>query len=144
MANISFNIWPPSQCTHDAVVNCPIETLFEPSILSKHYISMSHDKADTTAHRIKDKAFVATSASTSANETTSRSSKSTPTRSTDACSTSSSPELPPDLHATVPQRLPLSTLLLPPMRKSHSLKLSRVLIQLHICLCWGFDAIFLY
>ncbi|KAI8011696.1 MFP1 attachment factor 1 [Camellia lanceoleosa] len=144
MANISFNIWPPSQRTHDAVVNCPIETLFEPSVLSKHYRSMSYDKADTTAHHIKDKAFVAASTSASADETTSRSYKSTPTRSTNACWTLSSPELPPDLHPTIPQRLPLSTLLLPPMRKSHSLKLSRVLIQLHICLCWGFDAIFLY
>ncbi|GMP53504.1 hypothetical protein CsSME_00018951 [Camellia sinensis var. sinensis] len=144
MANISFNIWPPSQCTHDAVVNCPIETLFEPSVLSKHYRSMYHDEADATAHRIEDKAFVVASASASADEITSRSSKSTPTRLADACSTLSSPELPLDLHPTVPQRLPLSTLLLPPMRKSHSLKLSRVLIQLHICLCWGLDAIFLY
>ncbi|GMP95023.1 hypothetical protein CsSME_00044240 [Camellia sinensis var. sinensis] len=142
MANISFNIWPPSQRTRDAIVNYPIETLFMPSVLSKHYRSMSHDKADATGHRIEDKAFVA--ASVSIDETTSRSSKSSPTRSADACSMLSSLDLSPDLHPTIPPRLPLSTLLLPPMRKSHLLKLSRVLIQLHICLCWGFDAIFLY
>ncbi|CAL5390946.1 unnamed protein product [Camellia sinensis] len=126
MANMSFNIWPPSQRTHNAVINCPIETLFEPSILSKHYRSMPQEEADTTAHRIEGKAFVAASASasTSVDEMTSRSSKSTLMRLADACSTSSSLELAPDLHPTVPQRLPLSTLLLPPMRKSHSLKLS--------------------
>ncbi|KAL7182200.1 hypothetical protein ACSBR1_040998 [Camellia fascicularis] len=117
MVNISFNIWPLSQCTRDAVVNYPIETLFAPSVLSKHYKSMSHDEADTTAHRIEDKAFVAASASASASadETASRSSKSTPTRSADACLTPSSPDLPLDLHPTVPPRLPLSTLLRPPV-----------------------------
>ncbi|KAI8014847.1 MFP1 attachment factor 1 [Camellia lanceoleosa] len=148
MANKSFSIWPPSQRTRDAVVNRLIETLSAPSVLSKRYGSMSHDDADATAHRIEDEAFVAASASASADddgiEILQIYSKEISKRMLDAAKSRSAP-------GPAPNNTPPSTPLPPPVRKSHPLsippttsekshplKLSRVLFLL----CWGFRCYF--
>ncbi|GAB2222460.1 hypothetical protein Droror1_Dr00013682 [Drosera rotundifolia] len=57
-----FTIWPPTQRTRDAVINRLIETLSQPSILSKRYGSLPHDEASAAARAIEEEAFVAASA----------------------------------------------------------------------------------
>ncbi|GAB4852264.1 RNA polymerase III-inhibiting protein maf1 [Ancistrocladus abbreviatus] len=58
----SFSIWPPTQRTRDAVIKRLIETLSQPSVLSKRYGSMPEDEASATAHSIEEEAFKAASA----------------------------------------------------------------------------------
>ncbi|GMH17805.1 hypothetical protein Nepgr_019646 [Nepenthes gracilis] len=58
----SFSIWPPTQRTRDAVINRLIETLSQPSVLSKRYGSMSPDEAASTARTLEEAAFTAASA----------------------------------------------------------------------------------
>ncbi|GMH03991.1 hypothetical protein Nepgr_005830 [Nepenthes gracilis] len=57
----SFSIWPPTQRTRDAVVNRLIETLSQPSVVSKRYGSMPPEEASVTAHAIEKEAFHAAS-----------------------------------------------------------------------------------
>ncbi|WOK92321.1 hypothetical protein Cni_G01012 [Canna indica] len=55
----SFNIWPPSQRTRDAVIQRLIETLSSPSLLNKHYGLVPVDEATSTAGLIEQEAFAA-------------------------------------------------------------------------------------
>ncbi|TKY75015.1 MFP1 attachment factor 1 [Spatholobus suberectus] len=56
-AAVSFSIWPPTQRTRDAVINRLIETLSNPSVLSKRYGTMPPDEASAAARQIEDEAF---------------------------------------------------------------------------------------
>ncbi|GFP83929.1 mfp1 attachment factor 1 [Phtheirospermum japonicum] len=56
-SNVSFNIWPPSDRTRDAVRKRLIETLSSPSILSKRYGTVSHEEAVEAAKVIEEEAF---------------------------------------------------------------------------------------
>ncbi|XP_057973545.1 MFP1 attachment factor 1-like [Malania oleifera] len=60
-SNISFNIWPPSQRTRDAVINRLVETLSTPSVLSKRYGSVPQDEAASVARVIEQDSFSAAS-----------------------------------------------------------------------------------
>ncbi|XP_057502583.1 MFP1 attachment factor 1-like [Actinidia eriantha] len=64
----SFSVWPPTQRTREAVVNRLIETLSAPSVLSKRYGTLPAGEASTTARRIEEEAFAATSASATADD----------------------------------------------------------------------------
>ncbi|KAL6957827.1 RNA polymerase III-inhibiting protein maf1 [Sarracenia purpurea var. burkii] len=68
ISNLSFNIWPPTQRTRDAVINRLIETLTAPSVLSKRYGSLPADEAAATAARLEDEAFATAGASASADD----------------------------------------------------------------------------
>ncbi|KAL3634160.1 RNA polymerase III-inhibiting protein maf1 [Castilleja foliolosa] len=57
LSNVSFNIWPPSDRTRDAVRKRLIETLSSPSILSKRYGTVSHEEAVEAAKIIEEEAF---------------------------------------------------------------------------------------
>lgn len=56
---ISFSIWPPSLKTRGAVVNRLIETLSNPSALSKRYGSIPHEEASSLARQIEEDSFAA-------------------------------------------------------------------------------------
>lgn len=62
ISSASFSIWPPTQRTRDAVINRLIETLANPSVLSKRYGSMPHDEASSTARVIEEEAYTAAAA----------------------------------------------------------------------------------
>lgn len=53
----SFSIWPPSQRTRDAVVKRLIETLSNPSVLSKRYGTVPQDEAAEAARLIEEEAY---------------------------------------------------------------------------------------
>ncbi|KAL8165993.1 hypothetical protein V2J09_007492 [Rumex salicifolius] len=53
----SFNIWPPSERTREAVINRLIDTLSNPSVLSKRYGSMPPEEAAAAARSIEEEAF---------------------------------------------------------------------------------------
>ncbi|XP_060170584.1 MFP1 attachment factor 1-like [Lycium barbarum] len=55
--NLSFSIWPPTQRTRDAVVQCLIETQSSHPILSKRYGTVPLEKATDTARLIEKEAF---------------------------------------------------------------------------------------
>ncbi|GAB2228354.1 hypothetical protein Droror1_Dr00010189 [Drosera rotundifolia] len=59
----SISIWPPTQRTRDAVITRLIETLSQPSFLSKRYGSLSAIDASATARSVEEEAFVAASES---------------------------------------------------------------------------------
>lgn len=67
-AGHSFSIWPPTQRTREAVVNRLIETLSTPSVLSKRYGTMPHDKASSLARLIEEEAFTAAGGSASSED----------------------------------------------------------------------------
>ncbi|XP_038899942.1 MFP1 attachment factor 1-like [Benincasa hispida] len=55
--NTSFSIWPPSQRTRDAVIKRLIETLSNPSVLSKRYGTVPQDEASEAARLIEEEAY---------------------------------------------------------------------------------------
>lgn len=55
--NASFSIWPPSQRTRDAVIKRLIETLSNPSVLSKRYGTVPHEEAAEAARLIEEEAY---------------------------------------------------------------------------------------
>ncbi|KAA0064423.1 MFP1 attachment factor 1-like [Cucumis melo var. makuwa] len=55
--NTSFSIWPPSQRTRDAVVKRLIETLSNPSVLSKRYGTVPQEEAAEAARLIEEEAY---------------------------------------------------------------------------------------
>lgn len=57
IGSVQISIWPPSQRTRDAVVKRLIETLSNPSVLSKRYGPMSPDDAASAARGIEQDAF---------------------------------------------------------------------------------------
>lgn len=59
----TFNIWPPSQRTREAVINRLVETLAKESILSKRYGAIPGDEAAAVARQIEEEAFSAAAAS---------------------------------------------------------------------------------
>ncbi|CAK9155627.1 unnamed protein product [Ilex paraguariensis] len=66
---ILFSIWPPSQRTHNAVINRLIETLSTQSVLSKRYDTLSHEEASKATKNIEEEAFAAAGALASNEET---------------------------------------------------------------------------
>lgn len=65
IGSVQISIWPPSQRTRDAVVKRLIETLSNPSVLSKRYGPMSPDDAASAARVIEQDAFSAFSSAAS-------------------------------------------------------------------------------
>lgn len=57
--SLSFNIWPPTNRTRDAVVRRLVETLTTDSVLSKRYGSVSTEEAEESARLIEQEAFTA-------------------------------------------------------------------------------------
>lgn len=57
--SLSFNIWPPTNRTRDAVVVRLVETLTTDTVLSKRYGSVSTEEAEESARLIEQEAFSA-------------------------------------------------------------------------------------
>ncbi|KAJ3702821.1 hypothetical protein LUZ61_006526 [Rhynchospora tenuis] len=57
--SLSFNIWPPTNRTRDAVVRRLVETLTTDTLLSKRYGSVSTVEAEESARLIEQEAFSA-------------------------------------------------------------------------------------
>jgi hypothetical protein len=55
--SFSFNIWPPTNRTRDAVVRRLVETLTTDTVLSKRYGSVSTEEAEESARLIEQEAF---------------------------------------------------------------------------------------
>ncbi|KAJ4750710.1 MFP1 attachment factor 1 [Rhynchospora pubera] len=55
--SLSFNIWPPTNRTRDAVVRRLVETLTTDTVLSKRYGSVATDEAEISARSIEQEAF---------------------------------------------------------------------------------------
>ncbi|KAM7280109.1 hypothetical protein ACFE04_007243 [Oxalis oulophora] len=66
--NPSLRIWPPTQRTRDAVISRLIETLSQPSVLSKRFGTISADEAAVTARSIEEEAFAAAGSKASAED----------------------------------------------------------------------------
>ncbi|CAK9154815.1 unnamed protein product [Ilex paraguariensis] len=66
--SMTFNIWPPTQRTRDAIVNRLIETLSTQSVLSKRYGTLPPEEASEVAKRIEEAAFAAAGASASSDD----------------------------------------------------------------------------
>ncbi|XP_023535662.1 MFP1 attachment factor 1-like [Cucurbita pepo subsp. pepo] len=64
----SFSIWPPSQRTRDAVIKRLIETLSNPSVLSKRYGTVPHEEATDAARLIEEEAYSFAAAKASADD----------------------------------------------------------------------------
>jgi WPP domain len=60
--SLSFNIWPPTNRTRDAVMRRLVETLTTDSILCKRYGSVPTEEAEETARLIEQEAFTAAQA----------------------------------------------------------------------------------
>jgi WPP domain len=56
--SLSFNIWPLTNCTRDAVMRRLVETLTTDFILCKRYGSVPTDEAEETACVIEHEAFI--------------------------------------------------------------------------------------
>ncbi|CAL9128728.1 unnamed protein product [Musa textilis] len=54
---VSFNIWPPSQRTQDAVIRLLAGTLSSPSVLTKRYGVVPIEEASAMARLIEQEAF---------------------------------------------------------------------------------------
>jgi WPP domain len=59
---LSFNIWPPTNRTRDAVMRRLVETLTTDSVLCKRYGSVPTDEAEETSRVIEQEAFTAAQA----------------------------------------------------------------------------------
>ncbi|KAF3794300.1 MFP1 attachment factor 1 [Nymphaea thermarum] len=63
--SMAFSVWPPSQKIRSAVIQRIVETLSNPSVLSKRFGVMDVEEASSTARIIEDQAFLAASSSRS-------------------------------------------------------------------------------
>ncbi|KAJ1687007.1 hypothetical protein LUZ63_018397 [Rhynchospora breviuscula] len=55
--SLTFNIWPPTNRTRDAVVRRLVETLTTDTVLSKRYGSVATEEAEKSARLIEQEAF---------------------------------------------------------------------------------------
>ncbi|KAK4796543.1 hypothetical protein SAY86_028869 [Trapa natans] len=65
---VKFSIWPPSQRTRDAVIARLIDTLSNPSVLTKRYGTVPADESASTARLIEDEAFAAANGGAAADD----------------------------------------------------------------------------
>ncbi|KAK9023338.1 hypothetical protein V6N11_003559 [Hibiscus sabdariffa] len=61
--NLTFNFWPPTQRTRDAVLKRLVETLSSESVLSKRYGMIPKEEASALAKLIEEDAFSVAGAS---------------------------------------------------------------------------------
>ena len=69
ISSSSFSIWPPTSRTRDAVINRLIETLSNPSVLSKRYGSIPSEEASSIAKSIEEESYDVAASKAAANST---------------------------------------------------------------------------